>query len=660
MDIGAPIVFNSNDQEYLQTQYKNLLSRSLIESVVEDLELKKDVRYAQAQDTARAVKGDITVSPVRLSRLVEVSVEHPSPRMAAEITNKLLQNFLALNQDQKRDRALDSYQFLTSQVQGLANDVRQARRAIFDFRKKEDMPSLEESQNTLKAELDIANQNYLQAQEEAAQSQQRLDTVQEMKEEARLSGKDFDILAIPFIASSPVIQALRVDLNRAITKLAVLEEKYLEKWPAVGETKQEIAKFTSLIEEQANLELKELEKTVELDRAKATRAKATYDSAQQKMSRLNELKVEYDNLVMEQTQSEQIYLTMLGKTKEMDLNTKDMYQNLVIIDQAIVPFNPVKPRKALTLLLGMMGGLGLGFALAFFANYLDDSIKSQDDVETYLKLNFLGYIPNIKTNSLVERDQQAHLSPQSNAAEGFRTVRAAISLVHKSDKFKVLSFTSTIPSEGKSLVTSNLAIVTAQTGVKTLLIDADLRRPSMHKAFQMQSPIGISAYLTGQVTNIDEITRPTEVPNLDIICCGAVPDNPSELVGSKKMGELLNAARDKYDRIFVDCPPVSAVSDPLMIAARTDGIIFVTKFNKIRRDHARRTVQRIQDAGVFILGNVINDIDFEGKDSYYYSYYYYQNRYYASYYSNEKNQKSGKADKGKLAAKSQKQDDSAT
>ena len=651
MDIGAPIVFNSNDQEYLQTQYKNLHSRSLIESVVEDLDLKKDERYSQAQDTVRAVKGDITISPVRLSRLVEVSVEHPSPRVAAEITNKLLQNFLALNQDQKRDRALDSYNFLTSQVQGLANDVRQARRAVFDFRKKEQMPSLEESQNTLKAQLDQANANYLQAEEDAVQAQQRLDTVNNLIAEMKSENRELDISSIPEIASSVIIQGLRIDRARAQAELAKLEERYLEKWPAVKEAKEQIEEYTNRIQEQAQYELEALKTAARFSRAKADRAKASYELAQREMSRLNELKVEYDNLVMEQEQSEQIYLTMLGKTKEMDLNTKDMYQNLVIVDQAIVPFNPVKPRKALTLLLGMIGGMGLGFALAFFANYLDDSVKSQDDVETYLRLNFLGYIPNIKSNSLVERDQQAHLHPQSNAAEGFRTVRAAISLVHKSDKFKVLAFTSTIPSEGKSLVTSNLAIVTAQTGVRTLLIDADLRRPSMHKAFQMQSPVGLSAYLTGQVTDVDEIIHKTEIPNLDIMCCGAVPDNPSELVGSKKMGELLNAVRDKYDRVFVDCPPVSAVSDPLMVASRTDGIVFVTKFNKIRRDHALRTIQRIQDAGVFILGNVINDIDFEGKDSYYYSYYYYQNRYYASYYSNEKNQKGGKSDKGNLATK---------
>jgi len=140
------------------------------------------------------------------------------------------------------------------------------------------------------------------------------------------------------------------------------------------------------------------------------------------------------------------------------------------------------------------------------------------------------------------------------------------------------------------------------------------------------------------------------VPNLDLICCGAVPNNPSELVGSKRMGELLDGLRDRYDRIFVDCPPVSAVSDPLMIGARTDGMVFVSKFNKVRREHARKTVQRIQDAGIYILGTVINDIDFEGKDSYYYSYYYYQNRYYASYYSNEKKLTSKKGEGAEEAA----------
>ena len=636
MDGATPIVFNSNDQEYLQTQYKNLLSRSLIESVVRDLGLDEEGRYAQSQNVINAVRNDITISPVRLSRLVEISVQHPSPRVAAQISNKLLDNFLARNLDQKRERAFQSYQWLDTEVDGLQEEVKNSRLAVFRFREKNNMPSLEESQDTVSKALFAASQNHQLANDEAEQAQKAIDEVDKMIREAGESGQLLDLSQIPFVASSEIIKTIRANLVMAKTDLAALQVKYLEKWPAVIEAKERIVKLTEEIQKVAQDEIDLLREQARYQQARAARALDSLNARQSDMNRLNQLKVEYDNLVMEKMQSEELYTSMLAKTKEMDLSTKDMMQNLVVVDKAFEPINPVKPRKSLTLVLGVIGGLGLGFALAFFANYMDDSIKSQDDIETHLRLNFLGYIPNIKTNSLIERDMQAHLHPQSNAAEGFRTVRAAISLVHKSDKFKVLAFTSTIPSEGKSLVTSNLAIVTAQTGVKTLLIDADLRRPSMHKAFQMQSPIGISSYLTNQVSDIEEITQKTEVPNLDIICCGAVPNNPSELVGSSRMGELLEAVRGKYDRIFVDCPPVSAVSDPLMVASRTDGIVFVSKFNKIRRDHARKTIQRIQDAGIYILGTVINDIDFEGKDSYYYSYYYYQNRYYASYYSNEK------------------------
>jgi capsular exopolysaccharide synthesis family protein len=162
--------------------------------------------------------------------------------------------------------------------------------------------------------------------------------------------------------------------------------------------------------------------------------------------------------------------------------------------------------------------------------------------------------------------------------------------------------------------------------------DGDLRRPSVHKAFSLHSPIGLAAYLMEEVKDLDSIVRKTEVPNLDVICCGSVPSTPSELIGSKRMAEFLKMLSEKYDRVVVDCPPISAVSDPLIIAAMTDGVVFVTKFNKIRREHARKSVQRVQNAGIHIIGNVLNDIDFEGKDSYYYSYYYYQNRYYSSHY----------------------------
>jgi len=280
----------------------------------------------------------------------------------------------------------------------------------------------------------------------------------------------------------------------------------------------------------------------------------------------------------------------------------------------------------------MFGGLAVALMLAFFTNFLDDSIKSQEDIENYLRLPLLGYIPTIKSGNVVERDLQSHIYPTSSAAESFRTLRAAVSLVRNADKLRTIVVTSTIPSEGKSLVASNFAIVTAQTGLKTLLVDADLRRPSIHKAFQLKSQVGLTAYLSSRDRTIEEIVIPSEVPNLDVVCCGALPTNPSELLSSKRMLDFLEEASARYDRVVLDCPPVSAVADPLVVAAMCDGIMFVTKFNKIRREHARRSVQRVQDAGINLIGIILNDIDFEGKDSYYYSYHYYQNRYYASHY----------------------------
>ena len=421
----------------------------------------------------------------------------------------------------------------------------------------------------------------------------------------------------------------------AEAELAELLKRYLDKHPKVIEKR---GKIESLMEGLANSERRIFDSILtqaQLAEATALSLQGVLAIRKSEQQAMNQKSIQYFALEREAKQSETMYNLALQRLKETELQEKDIIQNMHVIDLATAQAAPIKPKKMLTLFLGIVGGLGAGFGLAFFVNFLDDSIKSQEDVESYLKLPFLGYIPNIKTTSIIERDLQAHLQPQSNSAESFRTIRAAISLSLRAGDLQVMSVTSTIPSEGKSLVASNHAIVTAQTGAKTLLVDFDLRRPSVHKAFQLQSPRGLSSYLLGKVDSIDDIVHHTEVPNLDVICCGAVPNNPSELAGSQRMKDFIQEVRSKYDKAMFDCPPVSAVSDPLMIAAATDGLIFVSKFNKIRREHARKTVQRIQDAGINIVGACINDLDFEGKDSYYYSYYYYQNRYYASHYKSD-------------------------
>src|SRR5205809_2839800 len=618
---------DGREQDYLQTQYKNLQSRTLIESVVSKLKLDKDPRYAKSVDLSKAVSEDITIAPIRLSRLMDVKVQHPNPQQAAAIANVLVETFLQQNLDQKMSKSIEALRWLKTEADTLARDVEEKDLALQRYRVEKKMVSLGDSQNMVLQALKQAQADLDKARGDAAAAQKLNEKVE------RLLKDGTSINAIPQVANNLLIQDMRKTLSEREALLANLLKRYKDKYPDVIRIREEIASLKDSIQKESQKVRDAIGAEAELAKAQESSMAAELKKKEQESFELSQLRIQYDVLSRQADQSKLLYNIVLQRMKETDLTSKDKAQNMRVVDSAVVPLNPIKPRVVLTLFLGVLGGLGVAIGLAFFVNYLDDSVKNQDDIETYLRLPFLGYIPNIKTNSVLERDMQAHLHPQSNAAEGFRTLRAAIALAPKADRYRALVVTSTIPAEGKSLVASNLSIVMAQTGLKTLLVDADLRRPSVHKVFRLQSPIGLSSYLEEKVGSVDECIHTTEVPHLDVVCCGAVPSSPSELAGSKRMMQFLQEARNRYDRVVLDCPPVSAVSDPLIIASLSDGVVFVTKFNKIRRDHARKTVQRIQNAGIHILGVVLNDIDFDGKDSYYYSYYYYQNRYYLSHYS---------------------------
>lgn len=620
------VVSGGADTDYLQTQYKNLMSRSLIEAVIKKQKLNEDPRYAKELDIAEAVADDITVAPIRMSRLVDVRVEHTNPKKAADIANTLVEEFIEQNAVLKQKRTLDTLFFLKAQANSLEKDVQEAEEKLHNYRTQVKFVSLDERYNVIAEALSQAQSRYTDAKARA----ENAETVIVELEQHVKAGKPVE--TFPAVASDPVVKDLQRQLTTQENDLAVLLKRYKDKHPTI------IAARSRIDETRKSLD-RAVQNLVETLRAEARLTRVTEQTIgsnvkdwEERLTEWTKAKKDYDILVRKADTSKTLFNLVLSKMKEVELLGKDRANNIRIVDPASVPVKPIKPRIVTTLLLGAFGGLAVAIGLALFVNYLDDSIKTQDDVETYLHLPFLGYVPNIKSNSVVERDLQSHLHPQSNASESFRTVRAAIALGSKAGKMRVLTVTSTIPSEGKSLVASNLAIVTAQTGLKTLLIDSDMRRPSVHKAFQLHSPVGLAAYLMEKAQSIDELIHTTDIPNLDVVCCGATPSQPSELLGSRRMLQFMQEVSKRYDRIIMDCPPISAVSDPLVLSAMADGVVYVTKFNKIRREHARKSIQRLLDAGIHICGVVLNDIDFEGRDSYYYSYYYYQNRYYSSYY----------------------------
>ena len=616
------------DQNYVSTQHRNLRSRSLLSDVSQALNLKtEDPRYSKSLDEIRTLQADISIIPIRLTRHVEVQVSHTSPLQAQKIANKIGELFLQKNLDGKKQKSLAGFRVLNQEADAKEIELETIQKQLQKYRSDKTMISLLSDQNIDGQTLKDSKSAYEQMRSQSDLASQTAQQAQEFI----ATGKD--ISEFGPIGKDEQVSSLRKSINANNTKLAALRTRYRDRHPKVLQILTEIQADTQKVKDESERAYRTL--LAEAERVKSLEANSLekYKESEKKMFTLGDAKVQHDIMMQKMKRVEMIYDTILSKAKEFDIGTKDLFQNLKIVELATLSVKPARPNKTLALASSILAGLVLALVGAFFISYLDDSIKSQEDVENILHVPFLGYIPNIKSTSVVERDLQAHLHPTSSSAEGFRTLRAAISLIRNSERMKVIAVTSTIPSEGKSLVASNLAIVTAQTGLRTVLVDADLRRPSVHKAFQLQSLTGLTSYLTERVSSIGDITHSSVVANLDIICCGSTPSNPSELISSRRMVQFLEELSKRYDRIILDCPPVSAVADPLVVGAMADGIVFVTKFNKIRKGHAVRSIQRIQDSGINIIGLVLNDIDFEGKDSYYYSYHYYQNRYYASHYS---------------------------
>lgn len=625
LNMKDAFAMEGREMDYLATQHKNLQSYSLLQSVAATLRLTNDLRYSNSVDVALSLFNDVTITPIRLSRLVDVKVEHSNPEKAAQIANALAKTFVENNLKQKSQASIEAVAWLKTQVDESRDKVKMSDSAVHAYLTNYNEVSLEEGENIVRqglmqAKADVSKASSLATQ--AARTILEIDTILN-------AGKSID--SIPQVAENLTVQRLKQEVAIKDASLAASLKRYRDKHPTIIQARSELANLKDSLQHESEIVLQSLRNNSQIYKKQEEVLQKLVTSEEKKQLQLNQLRIQYGMLKRESENNKVIYNNVLVRMKETELTSRLTANNMRIVDGALVARNPVKPKLYLTLIMGVLGGVTVAFGLVMFVNYLDDTIRSQDDVEVFLKLPFLGYVSNIKSNSIVERDLQSHLHPQSNAAEGFRTIRATLSLLKGADRFRVVSVTSTIPSEGKSLVASNLAIVQAQAGFKTILVEADLRRPTVHKVFQLHSPIGLAGYLTGEAKTIDEIVHKTEVPNLDAICCGAIPSSPSELIGSQRMSQFVQDLRQRYDWVVLDCPPISAVSDPLVIGSVADGIIFVSKFNKVRRDHVRKVVQRIQNAGVQIIGVVLNDIDFEGRDSYYYSYYYYQNRYYSSY-----------------------------
>jgi polysaccharide biosynthesis transport protein len=326
--------------------------------------------------------------------------------------------------------------------------------------------------------------------------------------------------------------------------------------------------------------------------------------------------------------------------KEADITSALPFNNVRPLDDALVPKEPFKPNTRANLLFGFGIGLLLGIVLILVLEILDNTMKSEQDVEA-LSLPFLGLVPIIDVPTgdqaaIRERDLHVLRAPRSAVAECARFIRTNLLFMSPDRPLKMLVVTSPGPQEGKTTTAVSIAITMAQAGSRTLIVDTDLRRPRLHRVFADASgaldknDVGLSTVLLGEST-LAKAIRSTEVDKLDVLVCGPPPPNPAEILLSDKFADLVKELSQKYDRIIFDTPPIGPVTDPAILGAQVDGVVLVVKCGKTRKDATKQALKSLGDANARVFGAILNDVDVTSKrySGVYYSYY----RRYTSYYA---------------------------
>ena len=407
-----------------------------------------------------------------------------------------------------------------------------------------------------------------------------------------------------------------------------LSKKYGEKHPQMVAIESELGTLQGRkkLEIQRVINALKNEYTVAL--AKENSLKSALGEQKTESLELNQKAIEYGVLQRETESAKQMYDLLIKRFKETSL-TEDMQTgNIRIIDRAETPRAPVRPRKQLNILLAIVVGLVMGVGLAFFFEYLDNTIKLPDDIKRHLQVPYLGPVPAIALNGSVVRPgepipQLVTVHPP-RPRQARRTGGSGRSILFSSADHspQVVLVSSAGPLEGKSLTSANLAVTMAQSGTNAVLVDCDMRKPTAHKIFGLPREKGISSLLVG-ACGFDEAVMRTQVPNLDVIPCGPIPPNPSELLGSGRMVKLIEVLRKKYGRIIIDSPPLTAVTDAVVLSKLADGVIIVVRAGDTPREIIKNGLTQLHGVNARILGVVLNGVEMGREGYYYYQYYYY-------------------------------------
>ena len=423
-------------------------------------------------------------------------------------------------------------------------------------------------------------------------------------------------------------------------RLAEMTKSYRLKHPSLLQAQKALEDVQTRLDTEISYLREKANADLRLAKERYQKLQESLDPIKQEALNANVRLMEISSLRNDAERVRTLYNTLLSQLLKIDVLDRTS-KNVTVLEYAIVEDDPVYPQKIKGLLIAAFAGLGLGLTLAFFIEYIDDSIKLAEEVERELQIPFLGMIPAAQwsVNDLVAH-RLDKLKQQGGVAEAYRVVRSAVIFSMPREKLRSILLSSAVPREGKTTTCVNLSIGFAQSEERTLLVDADLRRGEIHKYFGLQRGKGLTEVLTGEVTP-DQIIQHTSVPRLDIITCGTYPTNPAELLLSPRLKDFLDWAHKNYDRIIFDCPPIMGIADSSILGAAVDGMLFIIWAGRTSRRYVRVAKLTAVSRGAKIFGFVLNNLE-PGRVGYYHYY-----PYYYSYYSHGYNYARKNEDKGK-------------
>ena len=608
--------------EQLRTIEQNLRNHSLMERVARAADLvhtpgflppREDGALYSPETCTAALGGMVNATLRRGTRLIDIFVTHTDPAVAQKIADTVGTEYIRQSIEKRRDGAMLAFNFLSEQAETLRKKVDDDEHNLQAYREKAGTTDVGEKGSGAESKLRDLTARLTQAKTD------RLRVDNDFKTIAKFKNDPDQLLAIPTIANNPGVMEIKTQIALVNGQIAALAQRYKDEHPRMIQARNQLDAFKKNLHD-AVLRLPPLIQT-ESENGAANVANLEKAVAEQEKAALavNASNIPFAELQRALDADNTLYQAVLKRRSETDF-TKGIQADPVHVSEGATFSNvPISPKPFETILLSSLGGLFLGVGIIVLITLLDRTVKTVDQAEHYLNLPVLAAVPDMKFPA-----QKSYLlmikDPNATAAEAFRTLRASLALLGPENERKVLLFTSAVPSEGKSFSSTNYAVSLAQQGHRTLLIDADLRRPSIHKVFELaRTQLGITDFLVGKA-DMKSATVTCEIENLHIMPGGSKAPNPAELLSSHTFGELLAEATRQFDRVVIDSAPVLAVSDTLIITPYIQSLCLVVRSSYTKRNAVERAANLLEQVGNRPVGLVLNRLPRNSGVGHYYYY----------------------------------------